>query len=86
MKLSPTTLSSLLTAGGAATALLLAPTALATPTVSTPSCYVTGSGGGIQGGANTVCTSPGSTQVDSRPSVYAYPWPGGFGFGFGFGF
>ncbi|BBZ31858.1 hypothetical protein [Mycolicibacterium confluentis] len=67
-----------LVAGGAAVAIAAAPAAVAAPT-----CEATGGSGGIQGGQNTVCSSPGNVQIDSRPSVYAMPWYGDPFFGAG---
>ncbi len=67
-----------LVAGGVAAALAAAPSA-----VAEPACEATGAGGGEQGGQNTVCSSPGNVQIDSRPSVYAQPWYGDPFFGAG---
>jgi hypothetical protein len=76
MKVRLTTVAALLVAGGASVAIAAAPAALAQP-----SCVETGQGGGYQGGSNTVCSSPGNAQIDSRPGVYApgpmggmFPW------------
>ncbi len=60
-----------LMAGGAAAAIIAAPTASANP-----QCEVTSEGGGFAGGATTMCSSPGNTQIVSRPPVYAMPWYG----------
>ena len=79
MKVRPTTFAGLLIAAGASAAIIAAPAALADPQL--PSCEVTGAGGGMQGGQTTDCATPGNVQVDSTPSVYAYPWEGGFGYG-----
>ena len=78
MKARLTTFAAVLVAGGASLAIAAAPAALAQP-----SCVQTGEGGGFQGGANTVCESPGNSQIDSRPGVSAEPWEGGFGWGYG---
>jgi hypothetical protein len=78
MKARLSTLAALLAAGGASVAIAAAPAALAQP-----SCVETGQGGGFQGGANTDCQSPGNSQIDSRPGVYAEPWEGGFPWGYG---
>ena len=78
MKARLSTLAALLVAGGASVAIAAAPAALAQP-----SCTETGRGGGMQGGADTVCQSPGNSEIDDTPSVYAEPWEGGFPFGYG---
>jgi hypothetical protein len=78
MKAPLGTLAALLVAGGASVALAAAPAALAQP-----SCVQTGVGGGIQGGANTDCQSPGNAQIDSTPGVYSEPWEGGYPWGYG---
>ncbi|MGE0215378.1 hypothetical protein [Mycolicibacterium sp.] len=76
MKARLSTLAALVVAGGASVAIATAPAALAQPT-----CVETGQGGGYQGGATTVCGSPGNAQIDTRPSVLApnasqamFPW------------
>lgn len=76
MKARLSTVAALLVAGGASVAIAAAPAALAQP-----SCVQTGTGGGYQGGSNTVCETPGNAQIDSRPSVLApnvdqgmFPW------------
>ena len=79
MKARLGTLAALLVAGGASAAIAAAPAALAQP-----NCSVTSQGGGIQGGATTVCESPGNAQISSTPSQYAMPWTGGYLMG-GFG-
>ena len=68
-----TALSALLAGGGAALAIAAAPAALAQP-----NCEQTSSGGGgYQGGATTLCESPGNAQISSTPPAYAQPWYGG---------
>ena len=73
MKVRLSALGALLVAGGASAAIAAAPAALAQP-----NCSVTSQGGGIQGGATTVCESPGNAQISSTPSQYAFPWNGGY--------
>ncbi|CAJ1580096.1 hypothetical protein [[Mycobacterium] wendilense] len=63
-----------LMAGGAAAAIIAAPAAAANPL--NPNCEVTSQGGGFAGGSTTQCSSPGNTQIVSRPPVYAMPWYG----------
>ena len=54
-------------------AIAAAPAALAQP-----NCEQTSSGGGgMQGGATTLCESPGNAQISSTPPEYAQPWYGG---------
>ena len=73
MKSRLTALSALLAGGGAALAIAAAPAALAQP-----NCEQTSSGGGgYQGGATTLCESPGNAQISSTPPAYAQPWYGG---------
>lgn len=73
MKARLTALSALLVGGGAAVAIAAAPSALAIP-----QCEQTSSGGGgYQGGATTLCESPGNAQISSTPPAYAQPWYGG---------
>lgn len=79
MKIRSTTFAGLLIAAGASAAIIAAPAALANPLL--PSCEATSAGGGMYGGQTTDCASPGNAQIDSRPSVYAFPWEGGFGYG-----
>ena len=68
-----TALTALLAGGGAALAIAAAPAALAQP-----NCEQTSSGGGgYQGGATTLCESPGNAQISSTPPAYAQPWYGG---------
>ena len=66
----------LLVAAGAASAMLVAPAAAADPLL--PGCQSSGAGGGgMQGGENTECASPGNVQIDTRPPDYGYggyPW------------
>ena len=70
MKARLTALTALLAGGGAALAI---PAALAQP-----NCEQTSSGGGgYQGGATTLCESPGNAQISSTPPAYAQPWYGG---------
>jgi hypothetical protein len=79
MRIRTSTIAAAVLAGGAAVAIAAAPAALAQP-----SCVQTGQGGGIVGGANTVCQSPGNSQIDSTPSVYPQQeWEGGFPWGYG---
>ena len=73
MKARLGTLVALFVAGGASVAIAAAPAALAQP-----KCAETEQGGGIQGGATTVCESPGNAQISSTPSQYAMPWNGGY--------
>jgi hypothetical protein len=73
MKARLSTLAALLVAGGASAAIAAAPAALAQP-----NCATTSQGGGIQGGATTVCESPGNAQISSTPPEYAMPWNGGY--------
>ncbi|MBX7433799.1 hypothetical protein JDV09_17035 [Mycobacterium sp. Y57] len=72
MKARLSAIAALLVAGGASVAIAAAPAALAQP-----SCEQTSSGGGMQGGATTVCESPGNAQISSTPPAYAQPWYGG---------
>ena len=59
MKARLTALTALLAGGGAALAIAAAPAALAQP-----NCEQTSSGGGgYQGGATTLCESPGNAQI-----------------------
>ncbi|MGB0438103.1 MAG: hypothetical protein ACPGVY_10155 [Mycobacterium sp.] len=83
MKARSTTLAALLVAGGASLAIAAAPSALAEPSL-VPSCVETEQGGGFEGGATTLCESPGNAQLDARPSVLAPGAMGGMG-GWGMG-
>jgi hypothetical protein len=78
MRIRSSSLAVLVAAGGAAAAIAAAPAALAQP-----DCVQTGAGGGIAGGSNTVCQSPGNSQVDTRPGQYAQEWEGGYPWGYG---
>jgi hypothetical protein len=63
-------------AAGAATAILVAPTAVAEPSNPTlPSCTDTGGAEAI-GGSTTECVSPGNVQINATPAepTYLYPW------------
>ncbi len=81
MKARLTALSALVAGAGAALAIAAAPAALAEP-----NCEQTSSGGGgIQGGATTVCETPGNAQISSTPSEYAQPWYGGGMFPWNYG-
>jgi hypothetical protein len=75
MKARLSTLAALLIAAGASAAIAAAPAAVADPLL--PNCEVTGAGGGIQGGENTECASPGNVQIDSTPpdpGAGMFPW------------
>ncbi|MGB0876139.1 MAG: hypothetical protein ACPHCN_06770 [Mycobacterium sp.] len=81
MKTRLTTLAGLLVAGGAAFAIVAAPSALANPGL-VPTCEATEAGGGREGGMTTLCEQPGNAELNSRPSVLAPGAMGGMG-GFG---
>lgn len=78
MKTRLATLATLLVAGGGALAMAAAPSALANPGL-VPACEATEVGGGEQGGANTLCETPGNAELNSRPSVLAPGAMGGMG-------
>ena len=77
MKARMTALATLLVTGGASLAIAVAPLAIAQP--SPPPCQATEVGGGEEGGANTVCESPGNAEINSRPEVLAPGAMGGMG-------
>jgi hypothetical protein len=83
MKAPKTTLAALLVAGGASLAIAAAPAALAAPGLE-PQCEETEMGGGMEGGATTLCETPGNAQLDARPSLLAPGAMGGMG-GWGMG-
>ncbi|MDY6998495.1 MAG: hypothetical protein SW019_17995 [Actinomycetota bacterium] len=83
MKARLTALSALIAGGGAALAIAAAPAAFAQ---NPPDCTETSSGGGgYQGGATTLCESPGNAQISSTPPAYAQPWYGGGMFPWNYG-
>lgn len=84
MKTLSTTLAAALLAGGASLAIAAAPSALASPGL-VPACEETEAGGGEEGGADTLCESPGNAELNARPSVLAPGAMGGMGGMAGFG-
>ncbi|GJF09593.1 hypothetical protein NGTWS0302_24170 [Mycolicibacterium cyprinidarum] len=76
MKTRSTTLAALLLAGGASLAIAVAPSTFASPGLL-PGCEETEHGGGRQGGANTVCESPGNAEINARPGMLARGAMGG---------
>jgi hypothetical protein len=67
----------LISATGAAAAILTAPAAVAQPGDSStlPSCTDTG-GAEALGGTTTECATPGNVQINATPAepTYVYPW------------
>jgi hypothetical protein len=69
-------LTPLIAAAGAATAIVVAPSAVADPGDSTlPACTDTG-GAEALGGSTTECATPGNVQINAAPAepAYVYPW------------
>jgi hypothetical protein len=62
-------------AGGAATAILISPVAVAVADTTLPSCT---SVGGVtdMGAGTTECATPGNVQINATPPEpdYVYPW------------
>lgn len=76
MRSKPRLMIPLIAGIGTATAIVLAPAAVADPgSAPVPSCTDTG-GAEALGGSTTECATPGNVQINSTPAepTYLYPW------------